>query len=110
MYRCQNICIKNQEPRHLFIKKLYVGFFQTFKTYTYIYEDIYVCFLFKTVFVRFFPQDFLIIPGGFCYLPGEKFTARSHPGKFLKLEIFPIQSSHPQWSTETGCLYVYMLL
>ena len=61
MYKCQNICIKNQEPRHLFIKKLYFGhfgFFHTFKAYIYIYiytyiygdyGDICVCFLFKTV-------------------------------------------------------------
>ena len=59
MCKCQNICIKNQEPRHLFVKKLYFGFFQTFKAfiyiyiyiyiYMYIYGDICVCFLFKTV-------------------------------------------------------------
>ena len=35
MYKCQNICIKNQEPRNLYIKKLYWGFFQTFKAYIY---------------------------------------------------------------------------
>ena len=40
--------------------------------------EIYVSFfLFKTVclFVRLSPQDVHIIPCGFCYLPGEKFTA-----------------------------------
>ena len=77
MYKCQNKCIKcikNQEPRHLFIKKLYFGFFQTFKAYIYIY--------------RFSQQDFHIIPGRIFYLPGEKFTARSHPGKFFKIWNF----------------------
>ena len=70
MYRCQNICIKNQEPRHLFIKKLYVGFFQTFKTYTYIYEDIYVCFLFKTVCLWGSSRKiFLLSPAGFIISP-----------------------------------------
>ena len=39
----------------------------------------------NSVFVSFSPQDFHIIPGGFCYLPGEKFTARSQPGKFFKI-------------------------
>ena len=30
-------------------------------------------------------QEFHIIPDGFCYLPGEKFTARFHPGKIFKI-------------------------
>ena len=37
--------------------------------------------------MRFSPQDFHIIPGGFCYLPGGKFTARSR--KFFKIWSFP---------------------
>ena len=41
------------------------------------------------VFVRFSPQDFHIISGGFCYFPGEKFAASSHPGKFFKIQNFP---------------------
>ena len=47
---------------------------------------IYVCvFFLNSVFVMFSPQDFYIIPGVFCYLPGEKFTARPHPGKFFEI-------------------------
>ena len=55
--------------------------------YIYINGNICVLFLFKTVylFVRFSPQDVHIIPCGFCYLPGEKFTARSYPGKFFEI-------------------------
>ena len=53
--------------------------------------------------VRFSPQDFHIIPGGFCYLPGEKFTAMSHPGKLFKIEIFPGESTSPHRGSETGC-------
>ena len=34
-----------------------------------------------------------VIPGGFWYLPSEKFTARSHPG----------ESSSLHRGTETGC-------
>ena len=26
-----------------------------------------------------------VIPGGFHYLPGEEFNARSHPGRFFKM-------------------------
>ena len=48
-----------------------------------IYGDIYVCFIFKT------PHDFRIISGKFCYLPGEKFTARSHPRTFFKIWNIP---------------------
>ena len=39
----------------------------------------------NSAFVRFSPQDFHIIPRGFCYLPVVKFTARFHPGKFFEI-------------------------
>ena len=39
----------------------------------------------RNMFVRFSRQGFHIIPGGF-YLPGGKFTPRSHPRKFSKIE------------------------
>ena len=55
----------------------------------YIYMEIYVCVFYLKecvcAFVRFSPQDFHFIPGGFCFLPGEKFTARSHPGNFFEI-------------------------
>ena len=51
--------------------------------------EIYVCVFYLKecvcAFVRFSPQDFHFIPGGFCFLPGEKFTARSHPGNFFEI-------------------------
>ena len=59
-------------------------------------------------FVRLSPQDFHIIPGGFRYLPCEKFTARSHPRKFFKILNFPGGSSSPHRGTETGCIEICM--
>ena len=59
----------------------------SFKEYIYIYIYIwgYICVFYlkqcealPTLFYYFH-----IIPGGFCYLPCEKFTARSHPGKIF---------------------------
>ena len=91
MYKCQNICIKNQEPRHLFIKKLYFGhfgFFHTFKAYIYIYIyiHIYMGIMGIYVYVFYLKQCVCeVIPGGFRYLPGEEFNARSHPGRFFKM-------------------------
>ena len=38
---------------------------------------------------RFSLQDFHIFQGEFCYLPGGKFTARSHPRNFFKISNFP---------------------
>ena len=58
----------------------------------------------NSVFVSFSQQDFHIIPGGVCCLPGETFTTRSHPGKFLKFAILHGESSSPHRGTETGCL------
>ena len=52
---------------------------------------------------QFIWLDFHIIPGGFCCLPGGKLTPRSNPGKFLKLDIFPHESSIPHRGTETEC-------
>ena len=60
--------------------------------------------------MRLSPQDFHITPGGFCYLPCEKFTARSHPRKFLKFEIFPGESSSPHRGTETECVNCLMIV
>ena len=34
-------------------------------------------------------EVFHVILGGVCYIPGEKFTARSHPGKVFKIWNFP---------------------
>ena len=62
----------------------------------YIYIYIYI-------YIRFSPQDVHIISVGFCYLPGEKFTARCHPEDFLKFEVFPGKSSSPHRGTEIGC-------
>ena len=55
------------------------------------------------MFLRFSRQDFHIIPGGF-YLPGGKFTPRSHPRKFSKIEFFPGETSSPRRGTETECV------
>ena len=92
MYKCQNICIKNQEPNHLFIKKLHFGhfgFFHTFKAYIfifYIYIYIYIYRNYGDIYVFYLKQCVCeVIPGGFRYLPGEKFNARSHPGRFFKM-------------------------
>ena len=66
---------------HLYIY-IYIYIYMYMYIYN-IYGDIYVCFIFKT------PHDFRIISGKFCYLPGEKFTARSHPGTFFKIWNIP---------------------
>ena len=42
-------------------------------------------FMENSVLVSFSPQDFHIIPGGVCYLPGETFTTRSHPGNVFEI-------------------------
>ena len=40
-----------------------------------------------------------IIPGGFCCLPGGKFTPRPQPRKFCKFKIFPNTLSSPHRCT-----------
>ena len=94
MYKCQNKCIKcikNQEPRHLFIKKLYFGFFQTFKAYIYIY-------------IGSPNKIFILSPAGFFISPVRNLLLDLTPENFLKFEIFPGESSRPHRGTETGCL------
>ena len=51
----------------------------------YIYICVCVC---VCVFVRLSPQDFHLIPGGFCYIPGEKFTAKSRPRDVFEICSF----------------------
>ena len=105
-----------QKPRHSFIKKLYFGFFQTFKGYMYIWEYmcVFVCIFYFTVsvFVMFSPQDFNIIPGGFGYLPGEKIAARSHPEKSFKIWNFSrwVKQSQPCYWDRVFMLPVFWQL
>ena len=91
MYKCQNKCIKcikNQEPRHLFIKKLYFGFFQTFKAYIYIY-------------IGSPNKIFILSPAGFFISPVRNLLLGLTPENFLKFEIFSGESSRPHRRTET---------
>ena len=67
----------------------------------YIYICAYVS-IYNSVFVSFSPQDFHIIPGGFCYLPGDKFTASSHPEKFP-----PVSQGVPTRVLRQGVLILY---
>ena len=94
IYKCQNKCIKciqNQEPRHLFIKKLYFGFFQTFKAYIYIY-------------IGSPNKIFILSQAGFFISPVKNLLLGLTPENFLKFKIFPGESSRPHRGTETGCL------
>ena len=97
-----------KKPRHLFIKNIYFGSLLRFHIYIYIYiqieidryGDICVCvFMENSVLVSFSRQDFHIIPGGVCYLPGETFTTRSHPGNFFEIWNFArwVKQSPPRY-------------
>ena len=83
MYKCQNLCLKNQD---IYLLKIYTSVPYFGSIYIYIYIEIEMCvFMENSVLVSFSPQDFHIIPGGVCYLPGETFTTRSHPGNFFEI-------------------------
>ena len=63
---------------------------------------VYVCVIYMCL-VRFSPQDFHIIPGGFCYLLGENLLLCLTPENFFKFDSFPGGSSSSHRSSETGC-------
>ena len=97
-----------KKPRHLFINKLYIGFFQTFKAYFHIYIYIYigicVCVLFETVCLRRSPRKVSILsPAGFVISPVKNLLLGLTPENILKFEIFPGETSSPHRDTETGC-------
>ena len=119
-------CTKNHEPRHLFIKKLYFGLFQTFKAYMYIYiytthiyipiiytyTHIYIyicvcvcCCLFKTVCLSgVLPGKFFILPPvGFVISPVRNLLLGLTSENFLEFDTFLCDSSSTHRGTETGC-------
>ena len=93
-----------KKPRYLLIKKLYFGFFQTFKPYVYkiyiyICVCVCVCFLFKTVCLWGSPRKIFILSlTGFVISQVINFI----PENFLKFEISPVSQVLRQ--------VVYMLL
>ena len=55
---------------------------------------VYVCVIYMCL-VRFSPQDFHIIPGGFCYLLGENLLLCLTPENFFKFDISPVGQAVP---------------
>ena len=92
-YRNYKIYVQKTKNQNIYLLKSYTSVSSKPSKHIYIYIYIwgYMCvfFIYNSVFVRFSPQDFHIIPGEFRYLPGEKFTARSHSENFFKIWNFP---------------------
>ena len=101
---------------YMYIYVLYIYIFIYIYIYIYIYMEIYVCVFYLKecvfAFVRFSPQDFHFIPGVFCYLPCEKFTARSHPGNFFEIWNFPqwVKQSPPGYWDRVSQLFLHVIL
>ena len=105
LYKCQNICVKNQDI-YLLISYTSVSSKPSKRTfiYIYIYIGICVCVLFETVCLRRSPRKVSILsPAGFVISPVKNLLLGLTPENILKFEIFSGETSSPHRDTETGC-------
>ena len=115
IYKCQNICIKNQVI--YLLKSNTLLFSKPSKDIYYIYIHniyyiymvcVFVCIFYLKQFVFLWgsPRKILTLPpAGLVTSRVRKLLLGLTPKNFLKFEIFPGESSSPNRATETGYLY-----